>query len=119
MQNGFKTKYSFKDRLSECSKIKNHYPDRVPVICEKARGCKGIELLDKIKYLVPITMKVCEFIMVIKKRLKMSPNFALFFMTGGVMLSGHMLINDVYNSYKFADGFLYVVYAEETVFGNP
>ena len=50
----FKTKYSFENRVSESGRIRSKYPDRIPIICEKASKKSDTPDIDKNKYLVPI-----------------------------------------------------------------
>ena len=45
------TKYSIDQRCAESQKIRQKYPDRIPVIVQKAEN-SNIEKIDKRKYLV-------------------------------------------------------------------
>ena len=64
-------------RKSEAERIRIKYPDRVPVICEKADR-SDIPDIDKKKYLVPADLTVGQFQYVIRKRIKLAPEKALF-----------------------------------------
>ena len=64
-------------RRSEAERIRIKYPDRVPVICEKADR-SDIPDIDKKKYLVPADLTVGQFQYVIRKRIKLAPEKALF-----------------------------------------
>ncbi len=64
-------------RKSEAERIRAKYPDRVPVICEKADRT-DIPDIDKKKYLVPADLTVGQFHYVIRKRIKLAPEKALF-----------------------------------------
>ncbi len=64
-------------RKSEAERIRSKYPDRVPVICEKADR-SDIPDIDKKKYLVPSDLTVGQFHYVIRKRIKLAPEKALF-----------------------------------------
>ena len=106
---------TFEERLNESSKIKSKYPDRVPVICEKIPG-SGLEILDK-KYLVPNDITATQFLFIIRKRLKLASEKGIFlFVNNMIAPSTHTMI-DLYNEYKDDDGFLYMNYTEENVFG--
>jgi GABA(A) receptor-associated protein len=50
----------------------------VPVICEKADRSGDIPDIDKKKYLVPADLTVGQFHYVIRKRIKLAPEKALF-----------------------------------------
>ena len=51
----FKSKYTFDKRKAESERIKERYPDRLPIIVEKNSNCKMLPDIDKNKYLVPKT----------------------------------------------------------------
>lgn len=107
---------TFEDRLEESKKIRNKYPDRIPVICEKNPG-SGLEMIDKRKYLVPYDLTSTQFLFIIRKRLKLASEKGIFlFVDNMIAPSTHTMI-ELYNQYKDRDGFLYMNYTEENVFG--
>mmetsp|Transcript_20020 Transcript_20020/g.40742 ORF Transcript_20020/g.40742 Transcript_20020/m.40742 type:complete len:119 (-) Transcript_20020:2841-3197(-) len=73
----FKEEHPLEKRKSEAERIRAKYPDRVPVICEKADR-SDIPDIDKKKYLVPADLTVGQFHYVIRKRIKLAPEKALF-----------------------------------------
>jgi GABA(A) receptor-associated protein len=107
----FKSKYSFNERLDESSRIRKKYPDRIPIICEKASGKSNIPTIDKNKYLVPSDLTVGQFIYVIRKRVKLPAESSLFLFISGTIPSASMLMNALYECMKDSDGFLYVKYS--------
>ena len=107
---------TFQERVEESHKIKKKYPDRVPVICEKNPG-SGLDMLDKRKYLVPNDLTATQFLFIIRKRLKLASEKGIFlFVNNMIAPSTHTMI-ELYNEYKDDDGFLYMNYTEENVFG--
>jgi len=80
----YQKKFSFSQRKTEADRIREKYPDRVPIICEKAKMCsdKAIHNLDKRKYLVPKDLKLADFMYVIRKRMKLSPEKSIFLFLG-------------------------------------
>ena len=107
---------TFQERVEESHKIKTKYPDRVPVICEKNPG-SGLDVLDKRKYLVPNDLTATQFLFIIRKRLKLASEKGIFlFVNNMIAPSTHTMI-ELYNEYKDDDGFLYMNYTEENVFG--
>ena len=80
MENTFINKNSFDKRVQESTNIKEKYTDRIPIIVEKHHTCNLPEI-DKCKYLVPKDMTMSQFIFVIRKRIKLNSNQALFFYT--------------------------------------
>lgn len=75
--------------------------------------------LENEKFLVPSELSFGQFAYNIRRRLRLRAEHALFFYIGSYgkqpMLSSTMEI--LYNEHKDADGFLYVCYADEKVFG--
>jgi GABA(A) receptor-associated protein len=113
----FKQKYLFKDRLAESSRILVKYPDRIPIIVEQERN-SSIPLLDKRKYLVPDDMTVGQFMYVIRKRLHVKSEIALYMFFGNTIAPTHTQIGTVYKDGKDHDKFLYVVIGAEKTFGG-
>jgi GABA(A) receptor-associated protein len=114
---GFKQKFSFKDRCNESSRVLSKYKDRIPVICEKSNNC-NIGDIDKFKYLIPKYLSVAHLIYVIKKRLCLSSDKAIFLFINGFIPSTQTQIIHLYDIYHDTDGFLYFTYSEESVFGK-
>lgn len=113
----FKRQFSFQNRLEESTRVLAKYPDRVPIICEKLFNQKNLFNIDKKKYLVPRDLTIGQFIYVIRKRLFLSPEEALFLFINNEIISGTSIIGDVYENKKDTDGFLYVKYSKENTFG--
>jgi len=114
----FKSNHSFEDRFNETSTILERYPDRIPVICERAKNAsKDCPDIDKHKYLVPNDLSIGQFVFVIRKRLKITPEKALFLFINGMIPSSSGLISNLYSCYKDKDGYLYVTYTFENTFG--
>lgn len=115
----FIDKFSFYERNIESTKIIKRYPDRVPVICEKNSRDFGIPDINKHKYLVPYNLTIGQFIYVIRKQIRLPASSALFLFVGedAILLPISSKMNDIYHQYKNKDGFLYIMYSRENVFG--
>ena len=106
------------ERKSNSAKIKEKYPDRIPIICEKDPNSK-IKSVDKNKYLVPSNFTVSQFSIIIRKRLELNKESALFLLVSGKhSITGDSSINEVYERYRDEDGFLYVTYTSELSWGK-
>ena len=103
-------------RRSESDRIRAKYPDRVPVICERADR-SDVPDIDKKKYLVPADLTVGQFIYVIRKRIKLPPEKAIFIFVDNVIPPTASLMSAGYEVQKDEDGFLYVTYSGENTFG--
>ena len=108
---------SIDKRKSEAERIRAKYPDRVPVICEKADR-SDIPDIDKKKYLVPADLTVGQFHYVIRKRIKLAPEKALFLFCSNSIPPNAALMSTVYEEQKDEDGFLYIQYSGESTFGE-
>jgi len=114
----FKREFSFEKRLLESKRIMSKHPDRIPIICEKAKNAgNDCPLIDKKKYLVPVDLTVSQFIYVIRKRLNLRSEKAMFIFINGQLPTNSHILSDLYDKNKDQDGFLYVSYALENTFG--
>lgn len=111
-----KKKHSFEDRISESEKIKKKYNDRIPVIVEPSKQSR-LNKIDKTKFLVPEDLTVGNFLSVIRKRIKLTSEQALFIFVNNVLPCTSQTMGTIYDQHKDEDGFLYLVYTEENTFG--
>lgn len=65
-------------RIAESNRIKEKYPDRIPVICEKAPKSGLPSIGNKKKFLVPADVTIASFIYVVRKRMTLDADQALF-----------------------------------------
>ena len=70
------------------------------------------------KFLVPGDISLSQFTFVIRKRIAVSKEKAIFVFINDVLPSTHTLMSDIYEQYKDNDGFLYAVYSGENTFGK-
>ena len=114
----FKKQFSFEERLIEANRVLYKYPDRVPIIVEKnINAPSDCPLIYKNKYLVPRDLTFGHLICVIRKRLNISPEKAIFLFINNTIPPSCSYINDIYNVFVSSDKFLYVTYTYENVFG--
>ena len=117
MTEGFKIQHSLEKRIEESGKMRKKHADRVPVICERAHH-SDIPDIDHKKYLVPQELTVGQFIYVIRKRIRLAPEKAIFLFVNGVLPStGTARMSQMYRDYADHDGFLYITYSSENTFG--
>jgi hypothetical protein len=81
--------------------------NRFQVICEKVEK-SDIATIDKKKYLVPADLTVGQFVYVIRKRIKLSPEKAIFIFVDEVLPPTAALMSSIYEEHKDEDGFLYI-----------
>ena len=100
----------------EALRVLNKYPDRIPVICEKNKK-SDVPEINKKKFLVPKDLTVGQFIYIIRKRINIKPEKAIFlFINRNIPPTGE-LIGNLYEKNKDKTGFLTVVYSSENTFG--
>ncbi|XP_065072178.1 microtubule-associated proteins 1A/1B light chain 3A-like [Rhopilema esculentum] len=114
----FKDKKTFHARKKDSEAILAQYPDKIPIIIEKYKNERNLPVLDKIKYLVPFDMTMGSLTSIIRKRLQLSSAQSLFMLVNQKSLTcASTVVGDVYKDDKDDDGFLYIVYASQEIFG--
>ena len=114
----YKESNSLEKRITESSKIKLKYPNRIPIICEKTKK-STIPNIDKNKFLVPGDLTMGQFLYVIRKRIKLSPEEAIFvYINNSILPATSSLVSTIYDEYRDEDGFLYLTYSGENTFGH-
>ncbi|KAG8637017.1 autophagy-related protein 8C-like isoform X1 [Manihot esculenta] len=103
-------------RQAESARIREKYPDRIPVIVERAER-SDIPDIDKKKYLVPSDLTVGQFVYVVRKRIKLSAEKAIFIFVKNVLPPTAAMMSAIYEENKDDDGFLYMTYSGENTFG--
>ncbi|WMV40176.1 hypothetical protein MTR67_033561 [Solanum verrucosum] len=131
-KSSFKQEHDLEKRRAEASRIREKYTDRIPVIVEKAER-SDIPNIDKKKkkpyyscfpdwqncrYLVPADLTVGQFVYVIRKRIKLSAEKAIFIFVDNVLPPTGAIMSSIYDEKKDEDGFLYVTYSGENTFGD-
>ncbi len=113
----FRSKHTLAHRREEAQRIAERYPGRIPVIVEKASRSSDIPLIDKQKFLVPSHMTVGQFLFIVRKRLTMPAEKALFVFVNGQLPTTAQTIGSIYHDHADEDGFLYMHYSGESTFG--
>ena len=110
----FQNKYSLEERKIESANIMKRYPNRIPVIVESDSFT-----LDKKKFLVPNVTTISQFLYIIRKRLKIAHESAIFlFFNNNTLLASTTLMSQAYKDHKHTDSFMYTKLCNENVFGS-
>ncbi|CAJ0605418.1 unnamed protein product [Cylicocyclus nassatus] len=117
MKWAYKEENNFEKRRAEGDKIRRKYPDRIPVIVERAPKSR-LRDLDKKKYLVPSDLTVGQFYFLIRKRIHLRPEDALFFFVNNVIPQTMTTMGQLYQDHHEEDLFLYIAYSDESVYGG-
>lgn len=117
LSSSFKKEFTFQQRFDESARIRSKYPDRIPIILEKANKSQAKDI-DKKKYLVPDESTISYFLAIIRKRIQLSPEQGLFLFVNNTLPKLDNTMAAVYKQHKDEDGFLYLVYGTENTFGS-
>lgn len=129
----FKKKHTFDKRRKESKKMLGKFDNRIPVIVERdPNSPKDVPFIERNKYLIPSDMTIGGFFYVIRKKLNISKEKALFFFFVSdvdkstekdskrvvtEMMPSSTDFLTLYNEKVANDGFLYMLYTTENTFG--
>jgi GABA(A) receptor-associated protein len=116
MQSNFKDRHPIERRKKESERIRSKYPCMIPIIVDKEMN-SNIPEIDKKKYLIPINFTMGQFNFVIRRRIKLPPEKALFLFIENVIPPTSMSMNEIDKQYCDEDGFIYIKYNCENTFG--
>ena len=120
MKSSYKLEFTKKERLENSTKLIDQNKGQIPVICEKDEKSK-MKALIKTKYLIKKEITVDQFIGTLRRKLQLDSNDALFLLANcqnnKYAIVGTESIGNIYDKYKDEDGFLYIIYSNEKVWG--
>lgn len=100
----------------ELERLRTKFPNTV---CVFAIPAKRSELppLDKHKYIVPKSTTMGQFLYILRKRMQLPPEKALFCFIENMLPTSSQTVAELYALHKSADGVLRVTYTSESTFG--
>jgi GABA(A) receptor-associated protein len=101
----------------EYERLTKKYPGRIPVFVFRLRDSTDIPDIKKHKYLVPSDLTVGNFIYLIRKQLKLTPEKALYIFIGNTLPMSSMTMGQIYSLHRSEDGALRMFYTSENTFG--
>ncbi|XP_054984545.1 gamma-aminobutyric acid receptor-associated protein-like 2 [Sorex araneus] len=99
----FQEEHSLEHRCVESARIRGKYPDRVPVIVEKASGSQVVDT-DKRKYLVPSDITVAQLTWAIRKRIQLPSEKAIFPFVDKTVPQSSLTAGQRYEKQRAEDG---------------
>ncbi|XP_025837506.1 microtubule-associated proteins 1A/1B light chain 3C-like [Agrilus planipennis] len=118
--NGIKKPKTVEIRKEEVMAIRNRFPTKIPVIVQRFSKETNLPQLDKSKFLVPQEITMSQFLTIIRNRMHISSSQALYLLINNrSMVSLSLTLAEVYTEHSGPDGFLYVTYASQEMFGCP
>jgi len=113
----FKMLHSFEKRKEEAERLKNKYPNKVPIIVEKSDR-SNISDVDKTRYLVPEDITVGQFMYILRKGIKLTAEMSMFlFIDNQFIPATGKTLKEIYRDHADKDNFLYITYTGENTFG--
>ncbi|THD24769.1 gamma-aminobutyric acid receptor-associated protein isoform X3 [Fasciola hepatica] len=112
----YKEEHSFEERQRDGEKIKKRYSNYVPVIVEKNPRAR-VGDLDKKKYLVPSDLTVGQFYFLIRRKIQLRAEEALFFFVDDTIPPTSATMGALFEEHHDSDGFLYIAYSDESIYG--
>jgi GABA(A) receptor-associated protein len=132
-KNLFQEGNALEKRKVESDKMLTKYPERVPIICmfdkkilspATKAGHQSSRIKEIQKFLAPKEVTLGQFIMVIRRKLYLSPSESVFVFVedsggnGKILCPGNSEIGSVYDAQKNKeDSFLYFHVTKENTFG--
>jgi hypothetical protein len=105
-------------RKLESAKLTTDFSDKVPVLIKPFSKKKNLYFMEQNRFLVPKMYTFHEFVYIIRKKLKLGKNDTLYMTVAGNHFPAmHRTMNGIYNEFKDPDGFLYVNYSSEAIWG--
>jgi len=108
--------------LAEAKRMRERYPDRVPIICEKS-PYSDLPELPKKKFIIPGAMQCGEFKYIMHKQLQQvqgegfKAEQTIYIFVNGFAPKTSTPISELYDQYKSEDGFMYIKYGAENTLG--
>ena len=112
----FKKDYDFEKRVGESKRVRDKYSNRCPVIVEKI-GKSDLPDIEKKKFLVPDDLTMGQFICIIRQKIQLPAEKAIYLFINGKIPPSSALISEINEEHKDDDGFLYIKYSGEKTFG--
>ncbi|TKR89358.1 hypothetical protein L596_013474 [Steinernema carpocapsae] len=114
----YKERYSLEKRQAKARNVLHGHSVHVPVVCEKASGSR-LEHLKQDCYKVASNITIGTFLVIIRERLSLTEDEAIFLFAKNAIMSTTKTMAEVYDEFKDEeDGFLYLTYQEESVYGQ-
>ncbi len=113
----YRESLSLSERINKSKRILENYEDRIPMILEKSPTEKYLPRPTKTKYIIPNDFTIGMVISILKKNLNIDQSTSIYITSKNNILTGSLSLESAYNKYKEEDGFLYLYYCSENVFG--
>lgn len=114
----YRQRVSPPDRKITADRILAQHPDRVPVVVECSDQLQMDHPLKKNKFAVPYDLTLAQFMFVIRKHMKLQPEYAIYAFINNRLHPTSSPIGAIYAQEKTEDGFMYIDVFQESTFGS-
>ncbi|CAF4093767.1 unnamed protein product [Rotaria socialis] len=109
----FKQRKSFAIRKDEVAGIRSKFPNKIPVIVERYHKEKSLPVL------VPQELTMSQFVTIIRNRMQLNANQAFYLLVNNKSIASMSTsMTEIYRDDKDDDGFIYMTYASQEMFGG-
>jgi len=118
----YKKQKTFEERQEEAAAVLSRHPDKLAVVLERVRGEKMLPVLDPCVFTIGRGTKFAELMMRIRKRLQLNNRQTFYLIVNPegskpLMPANTDEVDEYHNQYKEKDGFLYIAYGSQEVYG--
>ena len=122
MSKNYRETHAPEKRLEEFNRIKIKHPDKIPIIVEKAKT-STLPDIDKCKFLIPADVTVGQFQAILRNRISLKPDEAIFMFTDDMTLPvAAMTMGELYKQHHATVNgqgeFSYFLICNESTFGS-
>ncbi|XP_069737641.1 microtubule-associated proteins 1A/1B light chain 3C-like [Phaenicophaeus curvirostris] len=115
----FKQRKSLATRMHEVTEIRIKYPNKIPVVVERYQKEKNLPPLTRTKFLVSQDLPLSQFVVTLRTRLCLGSSQTFYLLVNNKGLPNMAItMQELYQDNKDEDGFLYLTYASQEMFGS-
>ncbi|KFV99195.1 Microtubule-associated proteins 1A/1B light chain 3C, partial [Eurypyga helias] len=105
-------------RMHEVTEIRIKYPNKIPVVVERYQKEKTLPPLSRTKFLVSHDLPLSQFVVTLRTRLCLASSQTFYLLVNNKGLPNMAItMQELYRDNKDEDGFLYLTYASQEMFG--
>jgi GABA(A) receptor-associated protein len=106
-----------KDIKKSIENIRIKYPNKIPLFIYRSKKDRTLNDISNNKFLVPESITVGQFMVIVRKRLKITEETSIFLFVNNNIPCSSDTISSIYETHKNKDGMLVLEYCGENVFG--